>query len=103
MKKILMFMAIMIAVAFVTSCGSKPKEKPKPKEIPFVSQTKENLKKWLEKTLILINSLIFIFFAMVNDCDFKGFIVLIILLIIFSFNGLIISKYGRLLKDDGEE
>lgn len=61
------------------------------------------LKKWLEKTLILINSLIFIFFAMVNDCDFRGFVILVILLIIFSFNGLIISKYGRLLKDDGEE
>lgn len=61
------------------------------------------LKKWLEKTLILINSLIFMFLAMVNDFNFKGFIILVILLIIFSFNGLIISKYGRLLKDDGEE
>ena len=29
-----MFMAIMIAVVFVTSCGSKPKEKPKVQEIP---------------------------------------------------------------------
>lgn len=61
------------------------------------------LKKWLEKTLILINSLIFIFLAMINDFNFKGFIILVVLLIIFSFNGLIISKYGRLLKDDGEE
>lgn len=61
------------------------------------------LKKWLEKTLILINSLIFMFLAMINDFNFKGFIILVILLIIFSFNGLIISKYGRLLKDDGEE
>ena len=61
------------------------------------------LKKWLEKTLILINSLIFIFFVMVDDCNFKGFIVLVILLIVFAFNALIISKYGRLLKDDGEE
>ena len=61
------------------------------------------LKKWLEKTLILINSLIFIFFAMVNDFDCRGFIILTILLIIFSFNALIISKYGRLLKDGGEE
>ncbi len=61
------------------------------------------LKKWLEKTLILINSLIFVFFAMVNDFDFKGFLILVILLVIFSFNALIISKYGRLLKDDGEE
>jgi hypothetical protein len=61
------------------------------------------LKKWLEKTLILINSLIFTFLAMINDFNFKGFIILVVLLIIFSFNGLIISKYGRLLKDDGEE
>lgn len=61
------------------------------------------LKKWLEKTLILINSLIFMFLAMINDFNFKGFIILVVLLIIFSFNGLIISKYGRLLKDDGEE
>lgn len=61
------------------------------------------LKKWLEKTLILINSIIFMFLAMVNDFNFKGFIILVVLLIIFTFNGLIISKYGRLLKDDGEE
>lgn len=61
------------------------------------------LKKWLEKTLILINSLIFMFLAMINDFNFKGFIILVVLLIVFSFNGLIISKYGRLLKDDGEE
>lgn len=61
------------------------------------------LKKWLEKTLILINSLIFMFLAMINDFNFKGFIILVVSLIIFSFNGLIISKYGRLLKDDGEE
>lgn len=52
MKKILMFMAIMIAVVFVTGCGSKPKEKPKPKEIPFVSQTKENLKNWIDNHAI---------------------------------------------------
>lgn len=61
------------------------------------------LKKWLEKTLILINSLIFMFLAMINDFNFKGFIILVVLLIIFSFNGLIINKYGRLLKDNGEE
>ena len=61
------------------------------------------LKKWLEKTLILINSLIFMFLAMINNFNFKGFIILVVLLIIFSFNGLIINKYGRLLKDDGEE
>ena len=61
------------------------------------------LKKWLEKTLILINSLIFMFLAMINDFNFKGFIILVVLLTIFGFNCLIISYYGRLLKDDGEE
>ena len=61
------------------------------------------LKKWLEKTLILINAFIFMFLAMVNDFNFKGLIVLVALLIVFSFNGLIISKHGRLLKDNGEE
>lgn len=61
------------------------------------------LKKWLEKTLILINSLIFMFLAMINDFNFKGFIILVVLLIIFSFNDIIISKYSRLLKDDDEE
>ena len=52
MKKILSVMAILIAVVFVASCSSKPKEKPKPKEIPFVSQTKENLKNWIDNNAI---------------------------------------------------
>ena len=47
-----MFMAIMIAVVFAASCSSKPKEKPKPKDIPFVAQTKENLKKWIDNNAI---------------------------------------------------
>jgi hypothetical protein len=42
------------------------------------------LKKWLEKTLILINSLIFTFLAMINDFNFKGFIILDTLIIIIS-------------------
>lgn len=45
-------MAIMIAVVFAASCSSKPKEKPKPKDIPFVVQTKENLKKWIDNNAI---------------------------------------------------
>ena len=52
MKKISMFMAIMTAVVFAASCSSKPKEKPKPKENPFVSQTKENLKNWIDNNAI---------------------------------------------------
>ena len=61
------------------------------------------LKKWLEKTLILINSIILIFLAMLEDFDVNGLIIILILLIVFSFNGLIISRHGRLLKDNGEE
>ena len=82
--------------------SSKGKTTSKEKEVKKMKK-KLYLKKWLEKTLILINSIIFMFLALVNDFNFKGFIILVVLLIIFTFNGLIISKYGRLLKDDGEE
>lgn len=57
------------------------------------------LKKWLEKTLVLINSFIFCFLCMINDFDFKGFTIILGLLIVFGFNALIISKYGRILKE----
>lgn len=61
---------------------------------------KRYLRGWLEKTLIIINTLIFCFICMVNDFNFKGFIILIILLLIFGVNALIINKYGRILKDN---
>lgn len=57
------------------------------------------LKKWLEKILILINAFIFCFLCMVNDFDFNGFLMILGLLIVFGFNALIISKYGRILKE----
>lgn len=62
-------------------------------------QKRLHLKKWLEKTLILINSFIFCFLCMINDFDFKGFIIILGLLVVFGFNALIISKYGRILKE----
>ena len=62
-------------------------------------QKKLHLKKWLEKTLVLINTMIFGFLCMINDFDFKGFIIILGLLVVFGFNALIINKYGRLLKD----
>ena len=62
-------------------------------------QKKLHLKKWLEKTLVLINTMIFGFLCMVNDFDFKGFIIILWLLVVFGFNALIISKYGRILKE----
>lgn len=57
------------------------------------------LKKWLEKTLIIINTLIFCFVCMVNDFTFEGFLIILGLLVVFGFNALIISKYGRILKE----
>ena len=62
-------------------------------------QKKLHLKKWLEKTLVLINTMIFGFLCIVNDFDFKGFIIILGLLVVFGFNALIISKYGRILKE----
>ena len=57
------------------------------------------LKKWLEKTLILINSFIFCFLCMINDFTFEGFLIILGLLVVFGFNALIIIKYGRILKE----
>jgi len=52
MKKILSVLAIMLAAFFIAACDNKPKEKPKPTEIPFVTQTKANLKKWIDNNAI---------------------------------------------------
>lgn len=57
------------------------------------------LKKWLEKTLIFINTSIFCFICCINDFNFYGFLIILGLLLIFGFNALIISKYGRILKE----
>ena len=65
-----------------------------------MKRKKRYLKKWLEKILITINALIFCFFAMIEDFTTQGFLILLILLIVFIINALIISKYGRLLKEE---
>lgn len=65
-----------------------------------MKRKKRHLKKWLEKLLIIINTLIFCFFAMIEDFTSQGFIILLILLTIFIINTLIINKYGKLLKDN---
>ncbi len=41
-------LAIILAITCLVSCNQKPKEKSKPKELPFVTQTKSNLKKWID-------------------------------------------------------
>lgn len=62
------------------------------------------LKKWLEKTLIFINTLIFCFICCIDDfTSIKAYLLLMITLFtIFYINYRIIKKYGRLLKDDEE-
>lgn len=62
------------------------------------------LKKWLEKLLIFINTMIFCFIACIDDfTSIKAYLILIIILgSIFYINYKIISKYGRLLKDNEE-
>lgn len=64
---------------------------------------KTYLKKWLEKLLISINTIIFCFVAMTNDFNFMGFLIIMALLIVFVINALIIEKWGRLLKEDNCE
>ena len=65
-----------------------------------MKRKKRYFKRWLEKTLITINVLIFCFFAMLEDFTKQGFLILLILLTIFIINALLISKYGRLLKEE---
>ena len=52
MKKILSVLAIMLAVVALVSCNVKPKQPPKPAEKPFVTQTKKNMYKWIDKNAI---------------------------------------------------
>lgn len=52
MKKILSVLAIMLAVVTLVSCNVKPKQPPKPAEKPFVTQTKKNMYKWIDKNAI---------------------------------------------------
>lgn len=72
------------------------------------TQTKRNrkttkktyLKKGLEKFLIGVNAIIICFTCMIEDFNFIGFLILLGLLVVLVVNALIISKWGRLLKDD---
>lgn len=52
MRKIFSMLAILMAAFSISACNSKPKEKPKPKELPFVTQTEKNLREWIDKNAI---------------------------------------------------
>lgn len=52
MRKTISLLVIMLAAFSISACNSKPKEKPKPKELPFVTQTEKNLREWIDKNAI---------------------------------------------------
>lgn len=62
------------------------------------------LKKWLDYTLITINTMIFCFIASINDfASIREYLLLILILgSIFYINCKILKKYSRVLKDDEE-
>lgn len=62
------------------------------------------LKKWLDYTLITINTMIFCFIACIDDfTSIKAYLLLILILgSIFYINCKILKKYSRVLKDDEE-
>ncbi len=62
------------------------------------------LKKWLDYTLITINTMIFCFIACIDDfTSIKAYLLLILILgSIFYINYKILKKYSRVLKDDEE-
>lgn len=62
------------------------------------------LKKWLDYTLIAINTMIFCFIACIDDfTSIKAYLLLILILCsIFYINYKILKKYSRVLKDDEE-
>ena len=62
------------------------------------------LKKWLDYTLISINTMIFCFIACIDDfTSIKAYLLLILILgSIFYINCKILKKYSRALKDDEE-
>lgn len=63
------------------------------------------LKKWLDYTLITINTMIFCFIASINDfTSIKAYLILVLVLgSIFAINYKILKKYSRVLKKDDEE
>lgn len=52
------------------------------------------LKKWVEMVLYLVNLMIMLFVVMIVDFDLNGLIILMILMLIFTFNLWLIYKYG---------
>lgn len=60
------------------------------------------LKKWLDYTLITINTMIFCFIACIDDfTSIKAYLLLVLVLgSIFAVNCKILKKYSRVLKDD---
>ena len=63
------------------------------------------LKKWLDYTLITINTMIFCFIACIDDfTSIKAYLLLILILgSIFYINYKILKKYSRVLKNIDEE
>lgn len=63
------------------------------------------LKKWLDYTLISINTMIFCFIACIDDfTSIKAYLLLILILgTIFYINYRILKKYSRVLKNIDEE
>ena len=53
------------------------------------------LRPCIEKTLIAITTLLFMFFAMLNDFELEAIPTLLVLLAILVFNIYILSRYGR--------
>ena len=58
---------------------------------------KRRLKKWCEKYICGESLVLFSIVAMVNDFNFKGFIILILILIKLIINMNLLSKYTNVL------
>lgn len=58
---------------------------------------KRRLKKWFEKYISIESVILFSFIAMVNDFNFKGFIILVLIMIKLLINLHLLSKYTNVL------
>lgn len=58
---------------------------------------KRRLKKWFEKYISIESIILFSFIAMVNDFNFKGFIILVLIMIKLLINIHLLSKYTNVL------
>lgn len=59
---------------------------------------KRRLKKWFEKYISIESMILFSFIAMVNDFNFKGFIILVLIMIKLLINIHLLSKYTNVLE-----